>query len=52
MVSTLAEALFAKVKLDGRGVVLTVVLAFAQLLVLQPLPGVGAVPPVVVATDA
>ena len=50
MVRTVAaDTVLASVKFAG---VFTVVLAFAQLLVLQPLPGVGAVPPVVVATDA
>jgi hypothetical protein len=40
---------FARVKLAG---VFTVVVVLAQLLVPQPEPGVGAVPPVVVATEA
>ena len=49
MTSTLAVAVFAKVKFAG---VFTVVLALAQLLVLQAALGAGAMPPVVVATEA
>jgi hypothetical protein len=49
LVRTVLVPVFAKVKLAG---VFTVVERLAQLLVPQPLPGVGAVPPVVVATEA
>ncbi len=49
MVWTLFVAVLLRVKLAA---LFTVVVALAQLLVPQPLPGVGAVPPVVVATEA